>query len=156
LLAPNSSLRLDVLVVGPGGSGSTALIAHISKYFSCNSLIDLDGLKHLPSPPPRKIAAKIIFVSGNFEDVRKSLSRRNRVLHQTIKLRPSGMPAWHKKAWDLKHLVELQAKKFIEGPVVDTLYIHYEELFESAEIIANFLGAQRSFLETFPRRRERH
>lgn len=153
LLNEENPVCLDVLVVSPGGSGSTELIKHIAKYFDCNSLHDRDGLKHLPTPPAPEIAEKIIFVHRDFEGIRKSLKGRNSVRAQLRKLRPDGLPFGSKEYRSLEALVEMQARAFAQNSRVETLFIHFNELFESAQIIADFLGDTEGFVENFPKRR---
>lgn len=148
-------VKLDCLVVGPGGSGSTQLIQHISKFFVCNSAHDKDGLKHLPSPPPKEVAERIIFVAGNFSEIKRSLSRRGYLPFQLMKLKPYGSSFRQGSSWSLQYLVGLQEAKFSEEAVVDTLFVHYDELFESAQIISDFLGHKPGFIESFPQRQER-
>lgn len=155
ILSGRNPQKFEVLIVGPGGSGSTAFINHVSKYFICNDYRDLDGLKHLPSPPPSRLAQKIVFVHGEVQDVKKSLARR-RLLHlQIMKLKPE-LGFWgFMKIRDFEFLVSLQMKKFVEESQTETLFIRYEELFESAEKISDFLGHKDGFVETFPKRLHR-
>lgn len=148
-----SATKLDVLVVGPGGSGSSELIRHISKFFECNSLSDRDGLKHLPYPPKNGLAKKIIFVYNDLTHVRQSLARREFTLLQVLKLRPPGSPFGNRNYWNLGFLVEMQERRFRPYSDIDTLFIHYNELFESAEVVSEFLGRTENFVETFPKRR---
>ena len=153
ILSDKNPVCLDVLVVSPGGSGSTELIKHIAKYFDCNSLHDKDGLKHLPAPPPPEIAKKILFVYRDFEEIRDSLKRRNSVHLQIKKLRSDGMFVGSKAYWSLEVLIEMQARAFAQESRVETLFIHFSELFESAEKISDFLGNREGFVENFPKRR---
>jgi hypothetical protein len=154
-LGGRNPLGLQVLIVGPGGSGSTTLIDHVSKYFICNDRNDLDGLKHLPSPPPSRLAQKIVFLHGEVQDVKKSLERRHLLHLQILKLRPK-LGFWGLfKNWDFESLTRLQMKKFVEESQTETLFIRYDELFESAEKLSNFLGHKDGFVENFPKRIQR-
>jgi hypothetical protein len=144
---------LDVLVVGPGGSGSTELMEHISKYYVCNSPTDSDGLKHLPSPPSLKLANKILFVYRDFKDIKRSLSRRGIYLFQLVKLWPQGVSLKLGDRISLEFLIRRQVISFESDPGVATLFVHYKDLFESGQQISEFLGNKEGFVETFPRRR---
>ena len=155
ILSGNLPVRLDVLVVGPGGSGSTELIEHISKYYFCNSPADSDGLKHLPTPPSLKVAEKILFVHSEVEDIKNSLSRRGTLLIQLVKLWPPGLPLKFKDRISLKYLAGLQATTFEKDSRFETLFVHYNDLFESGQRISEFLGNKDGFVETFPKRRSR-
>ena len=154
-LVQNLPACLDVLVVGPGGSGSTELMKHISKYYVCNSPTDSDGLKHLPTPPSPKLAKKILFVYRDIEDIKASLSRRGIALFQLIKLWPPGISLRLADRISLEFLIRRQALSFESEPRVATLFVHYKDLFESGQQISKFLGNKEVevFVETFPRRR---
>ena len=149
------SVPLDVLIVGPGGSGSTEFIEHVSKYYVCNSPKDSDGLKHIPTLPSRKIAEKILFVHGDIDDIRSSLSRRGILLIQLIKLWPAGLPLKSRDRFSLESLIRLQSSSFESESGIETLFVHYNDLFESGERISRFLGHKDGFVETFPRRHSR-
>ena len=148
-------VRFDVLVVGPGGSGSTELIEHISKYYICNSPTDSDGLKHLPAPPSLDLAKKVLFVHGEVQAIKSSLSRRGILLIQLIKLWPTGLTHKFRDRISLEYLARLQSNSFEKDSGFETLFIHYNELFESGQRISEFLGNKDGFVETFPIRRSR-
>jgi len=153
ILGGNFSAPLDVLVVSPGASGSTELIGHISKFYTCNSSGDRDGLKHLPTPPPAGVAKKIIFLYRDFPVIKRSFKKRKLVHLQLMKLRPSGLSFASREYWNLKSLIDMQAKAFAQDSGFETLFINFSELFESAPKIADFLGGKDGFVETFPKRR---
>jgi hypothetical protein len=155
ILDGKSPVRLEVLVVGPGGSGSTELIEHISKYYACNSSKDIDGLKHLPAPPLLDIADKILFVHSEVETIKSSLSRRGILLIQLIKLWPHGLRLKFRDRISLECLARLQATTFEKDSRFETLFVHYNDLFESGQRISEFLGNKDGFVETFPKRRSR-
>ena len=152
-LGQNSPVCLDVLVVGPGGSGSTELMKHISRYYVCNSPTDSDGLKHLPTPPTPKLANKILFVYRDVEDIKRSLSRRGIALFQLMKLWPPGISLRFGDRISFEFLIRRQAISFENEPAVATLFVHYKDLFESGQQISEFLGHKEGFVETFPKRR---
>lgn len=155
ILSGRLPLRLEVLIVGPGGCGSTTLLRHVSKYFNCNDPADKDGLKHLPAPPPPELAEKIIYVGGEVNDMKESLRRRGWILRQVLKLRP--YPSMWKLggSFNFEFLVQLQRGKFSELRGTPVLFVHYNDLFESAQIISDFLGHKDGFVSSFPKRQER-
>jgi len=151
-LGQNSPVFLDVLVVGPGGSGSTELMNHISKFHRCNSPTDSDGLKHLPSPPAHKLANKILLVHRDVEEIKSSLSRRGIALFQLIKLWPPGFSLRLSDRISLEFLIRRQVISFETESKVEILFVHYKDLFESGQRISEFLGNKEGFVETFPKR----
>jgi hypothetical protein len=155
ILSGNVPVRLEVLIVGAGGSGSTELIKHVSRYFRCNLPNDRDGLKHLPTPPPFALAEKIIFVVGGVKEMKKSLKRRGLLLFQVLKLRPYTSTWKLGGSFNFEHLARLQMAKFSESRHTPVLFVDYNDLFESAQTISNFLGHRDGFVSTFPKRRER-
>ena len=155
ILSGNLPLRLEVLIVGAGGSGSTELIKHVSKYFTCNLPNDKDGLKHLPTPPPPALAEKIIFVVGEVKDMKKSLRRRGFLPFQVLKLRPYSSTWKLGGSFNFETLAKLQRSKFSEFLETPVLFVDYNDLFESAQTISDFLGHRDGFVSTFPKRRER-
>lgn len=155
ILSGKLPLRLEVLIVGPGGSGSTTLMKHVSKYYECNDPSDEDGLKHLPAPPRPELAEKIIFVGGEVKDIKASIIRRGYLLHQVLKLRPYSSIWKLGGSFNFEFLVQLQRSKFSEFLETPVLFVDYNDLFESAQTISNFLGHRDGFVSTFPKRRER-
>jgi hypothetical protein len=155
ILSGNVPVRLEVLIVGAGGSGSTELIKHVSRYFRCNLPNDRDGLKHLPTPPPPALAEKIIFVVGGVKEMKKSLIRRGLLLFQVLKLRPYSSTGKLGGSFNFESLAELQRSKFSEFLETPVLFVDYNDLFESAQMISDFLGHRDGFVSTFPKRRER-
>lgn len=42
--------RIEILIVSPGGSGTTILIESLAAHAACSDPGDRDALKHFPSP----------------------------------------------------------------------------------------------------------
>ena len=79
--------RLDVVVISPGGVGSTLLIDQLAPHLRVNSRDDADHLKHLPRlPDDFPPYLKIIFIHGEIEDVVQSIRRRGWVARHGSKL----------------------------------------------------------------------
>lgn len=156
ILSGKLPLRLEVLILGAGGSGSTTLIKHASNYYRCNDPFDRDGLKHLPAPPPPDLAEKIIYVGGDFKDVKISLRRRGLLLMQVLKLRPYSSTWNLAGSFNFEHLAHLQRTKFSESLETPVFFVHYNDLFESAQAISDFLGHRDGFVSTFPMREPRN
>lgn len=156
ILSGKLPLRLEVLILGAGGSGSTTLIKHTSKYYRCNDPHDRDGLKHLPAPPPPDLAEKIIYVGGDFKDVKISLRRRGMLLFQVLKLRPHSSTLKLAGSFNFYNLAHLQRTKFSESLETPVFFVHYNDLFESAQAISDFLGHRDGFVSTFPMRYPRN
>ena len=156
VLSGKLPLRLEVLIVSAGGSGSTTLIKHVSKYYRCNDPSDRDGLKHLPAPPPPDLAEKIIYVGGDFRDIKISLGRRGLLLPQVLKLRPYSSTWKLVGLFDFENLARLQRTKFSESLETPVFFVHYNDLFESAQAISDFLGHRDGFVSTFPMRYPRN
>ena len=156
ILSGKLPLRLEVLILGAGGSGSTTLIKHVSKYYRCNDPDDRDGLKHLPAPPPPDLAEKIIYVGGDFKDLKNSLRRRGLLLFQVLKLRPYSSTWKLVGSFNFENLAHLQRTKFSESLETPIFFVHYNDFFESAQAISDFLGHRDGFVSTFPMRYARN
>lgn len=146
---------LEVLVVSLGGCGTTSLLNHISSFRHINSIHDTDGFKHIRNIVPNS-SIRILFVISDERSSFHSLKRRNYHIYNSLKL---GMIYYY---FRIPFLFVLEAisiqKKWLSiernfpGQV---LCIHYEKLFESASIIAEFLDLPPSFVITFPVRKSR-
>jgi len=79
---------LELIIVSPGGVGTTFLIRHLSKFRKTNCPYDSDGLKHRVVPPKKlgELDVRVIFVDGQNEDIYYSLKRRCWLEMQSAKL----------------------------------------------------------------------
>lgn len=145
--------RYGVLVISPGGVGSTAVIRALSNLVSCNHDDDRDGLKHLPSPhcvPPEQ---RIIYIYDQSKAVLKSLRCRQITIPQRLKLQRS-IRETNEFVLPMESLIDRQKRSFLDRP--NTLCIKYDELFESSGQISTFIGVSLEALEkVFPKRRAR-
>jgi hypothetical protein len=81
--------------------------------------------------------------------------RRGLLLFQVLKLRPYSSTWKIGGSFNFEHLARLQRSKFSEFLETPVLFIHYNDLFASAQTISDFLGHREGFVSTFPKRRER-
>ena len=147
---------LDVLIVSPGGSASSALIGHIGKFAATNNANDSDGLKHLLHPPAWLTGSrvKVIFVDRDTSRIVESLDRRGYVNEQLAKLACfRGLMTGQASARKLLvSAIERQRQNW--AALADThqvLTVNYESLWENPETIGSFLGLDNEqFLKSFP------
>ena len=151
--------NLDVLVVSPGGVGTTALIDHCKNYLTINDRDNLDGLKHKIKPFKNfKKELKVIYIDGDSLDIYYSLKRRDYFQTQllnfesllgVISSRLVGVKKFEK-------LLKLQKQNWCNMTHENILFLSYENLFESSKKINSFLNIQESHIvETFPKRKKR-
>jgi len=151
--------NLDVLVVSPGGVGTTALIDHCKNYLTINDRDNLDGLKHKIKPFKNfKKELKVIYIDGDSLDIYYSLKRRDYFQTQllnfesllgVISSRLVGVKKFEK-------LLKLHKQNWCNMTHENILFLNYENLFESSKKINSFLNIQEShFVETFPKRKKR-
>ena len=150
---------LDVLIISPGGVGTTVLMDHISNFKKTNDRDNLDGLKHKNKPYNEKIdSLKIIYIFGNYKSIYKSLKRREYFQTQMLYFE-SILGTLSSKSITLnqfKKLVITHKKNWMEVANLDILFMDYDDLFESKIEIKNFLNiSDNRFLLNFPIRKTR-
>ena len=156
---PDNSL--DVLIVTPGGTASTAMIEHISKFLPVNNINDSDGLKHQPFPPrwlSKNPQTKVIFIDRDVSKIIASLERRGYVKEQLAKLGSfGGCFAGTQSAKNmLKAAIDRQRQNWHNHPSANILFIEYETLWDKIETMRKFLGiTDERFVNFFPRNEKR-
>ena len=79
--------EIDGIVVSPGGVASTMIINHLSQFITVNDPGNQDGLKHhATSPKEQPIGVPALLITGDPQEIVKSLSRRDYLPHQAIRL----------------------------------------------------------------------
>jgi hypothetical protein len=148
----------QVLVVSPGGVGTTMLLEHLQRFVRVNDPFDRDGLKHLPRPPKfRSARTRTVFLSGPPDDIFDSLNRHGWVeghgslfgsfatvlsSPQRKRERVAAALARQREAWSA-HRGEI-------------MFVDYGELWERLPELERFLGLEQTdFQRTFPQRRRR-
>jgi hypothetical protein len=151
--------RLDVVVISPGGVGSTLLIDQLAPHLRVNSRDDADHLKHLPRLPddfPPDL--KIIFIHGEIEDVVQSIRRRGWVARHGSKLASvrSVLAAGEAQIDALRRAIAQQIAWFSGSDRRGILKVRYEELWDRLDEISAFLGIDAdAFRGAFPPQRPR-
>lgn len=154
LLLALGFLRLpEHVICSPGGVATTPLLNYCSQFVSINSVHDLDGLKHLPSPRLLR-HSKVIYISGKTRHVVPSLRRRGFSKSQIVKLSGNPLALLIPKIMEdpiLRILIRRQRKRFTI-PKSQVLIIRDENLYQSAREIATFLGITdaQDFVDRFP------
>ncbi len=157
---PTPDSWAPVLVISPGGVGTTFLMHHIRRFKSTNHFGDDDHLKHLPRPPrafPGNAVA-VLFVSGDAGEISKSLERRGYLDHHCCKL---GCVAGLLAKGDAKHrhfarAVDAQKRSWSEAGLPHLLFVDYDEIWSRKEEIAAFLEIEDpAFVDEFPERKQR-
>lgn len=148
------------LIISPGGVGTTFLIDHCGQFIATNDRDDLDGLKHIPRVP---LAAdqppKVVFITGDPEEIYASISRRGWIRDQSSKLGcvicQFSWGAFRKRAFTAR--VDAQIAEFTQAADRgDVLLIAYDDIWDRAHEIARWLGIEDpAFLTNFPKRRSR-
>jgi hypothetical protein len=152
------------LVVSPGGVATTTLMEFLEKFIVCNDPHDQDELKHLPSINTRKgKIPKVIFITGDDEDIERSLSRRGWFFHHGALLgnplcELGIIPKRVRKLWVLKGIEE--QKKFftnLEAHRSDILILNYEEIWNKKDVIAMHCNIKEpDFVLNFPKKKKRN
>jgi hypothetical protein len=150
----------DVLVVSPGGVGTTFLMEHLARFADVNDPHDQDRLKHLPGPPPGLAGSRtrVIFVTGQPATIAGSLRRRGWLRQQSAKLGSVGgivlTGAEAERAF-LKAVAE-QKRRWTQAGVEHLMMIEYEDIWDRVGDLANFLSiSDPAFTAEFPARKER-
>jgi hypothetical protein len=147
------------VVVSPGGVASTMLISYTRKFLKVNDVGNIDGLKHRPTPPKKRIQEiPVVLITGNFEQIAASLQHRDYLPHQAIRL---GSPVFFLvpaklRARIFKSAVDRQ-RKLWERDYTNLLVVDYEEIWDRKEEIARHFGIQDpAFTDLFPARQTRN
>ena len=142
----------DILIISPGGVGTTFLMEHVLKFRQVNCPYDTDRLKHLSKRPN---ARKILYIHGNYDDIYNSLKRRGWVVNQAIKLRSFGalLTAGKVQKWFFVRALRKQDLSMY-GPNVYRL--NYDEIWNETKEIGAFLEIEHEdFVAQFPSRKLR-
>lgn len=150
-----SNIKLNKLIISPGGVGTTFLIDHISNYTSVNKANDIDNLKHLIDITIDD-DTKVIFIHGNIDDIYKSINRRGWLKKQTSKLGCifcSFIPNKYLESI-FKKKIEKQIKNFKNKKNV--LNIEYDEIWDNKQLIKDYFKIEsKEFIQNFPERKKR-
>ena len=162
--------QIETLVVSFGGVGTTFLARAIHDYQATNCVYDTDGYKHSPLPPlllqtGRKVRA--LYVFGDPVEAALSLFRRGYHHHQSKKLQRYLL--WRMPIPSSSTVTEFSFggedrfafckhfdNWFSRFRLYDTLFVRYDAIHESLELIADFLQLPDEFITRFPARRKRH
>jgi hypothetical protein len=157
-MLPAVPAETQVLVVSPGGVGTTMVLEHLQRFVRVNDPLDRDGLKHLPRPPRFHSAqTRTIFLSGPADDIFDSLNRRGWVeghgsLFGSFATVLSG-PQRKRERFAAALARQHEAWSGHRGEI---MFIDYGELWERLPELERFLGLEQTeFLRTFPQRRRR-
>lgn len=157
-MLPAVPAETQVLVVSPGGVGTTMVLEHLQRFVRVNDPHDRDGLKHLPRPPKFHSArTRTIFISGPSDDIFDSLNRRGWVeghgsLFGSFATVLSG-PQRKRERFAAALARQREAWSDHRGEII---FIDYGELWERLPELERFLALEHSdFVRTFPPRRQR-
>lgn len=149
----------DAVIISTGGVGTTMLMEHCNRFITVNSTGDWDGLKHLPNLPRSfPDTVPIIYIYGDTEAIYASIDRRGWLGKQGAKL---GSPSCFLTFGALRkrlflNAVERQINAFRDLKRPRTLRLHYEQLWDNTQAIADALNIRDpDFVATFPARRAR-
>lgn len=157
----NAKQALDIVVVSPGGVGTTFLMEHLAKYKRLNGTYGGDWLKHMPRPPRLDREAdnvKFIFVYGDPDDIEASLRNRGWLNRQGAKLGSVSavLLTGAAKSDAFKRAVRKQIRNWTKPLSAPVLQIQYAEIWSRLDEIAEFVGvADTDFIDTFPERKPR-
>lgn len=149
----------EAVIISTGGVGTTMLMEHCNRFITVNSTGDWDGLKHLPNLPHSfPPTVPIIYVYGEPDAVYASIKRRGWLGKQGSKL---GCPSCFLTFGGLRKRLflnavgrQITAFRDLERP--RTLRLHYEQLWDNTQAIADALNIQDpAFVASFPERRAR-
>lgn len=152
---------LNVIVVSPGGVGTSFFLEHVARFKQTNCLKDHDGLKHAPFPrlPGRPNAfQRFVYITGPESLVFASIDRRGFVRQQGAKLGSVGAavlsgPA-QQRAFETS--VRRQKKAWTRPSDERFLIMNYDELWDRVEDVAGFLDiTDPEFVAEFPKQKER-
>ncbi len=159
--------EIEVLVVSAGGVGTTFLMEEINRYKKTNCSSNTDGFKHLTIPPISfNQNLKVIYIFGDPIMACLSLFRREYQVTQSFwATKFQKLPFQILEKMTLKAYCETQKdgfyfdlhlknweEKYLCYP---TLFLKYDNIFDSTQTIASFLDLPSSFVEQFPPKRKR-
>ncbi|MEL7161366.1 MAG: hypothetical protein AAFN92_11480 [Bacteroidota bacterium] len=162
-----TSASTEVLVVSPGGVGTTFLMHALQEFRRTNSPDNHDGFKHLPVPPlAGNRSLKVVYVFGDPVLATVSLFRRgyqhiqSRVIQKYYRsefIIPQGMPleeylAQPRESYFYRRHLENWRDIPTPYPV---LFLRYANLHEQLPTLRDFLDLPPEFSERFPPRKER-
>lgn len=149
-----------VLVVSPGGVGTTFLMRHINRFVASNDIDDQDHLKHLPRPPDglRGKDVAVIFVTGDKKTITASLKRRGFLDYHCCKL--GAVRALLAKGETKDRLfvkaVEEQERRWANNGPPRFFLLHHDKIWDNVDKLAEFLKIDDPrFVEEFPPRKAR-
>ena len=150
--------EIDGIVVSPGGVASTMIINHLSQFITVNDPANQDGLKHRSaSPKEQPIGVPALLITGDPQEIVKSLSRRDYLPHQAIRLASMSfflVPATMRRG-RFNRALERQYRSWV-GNYSHLLVIRYEEIWDRKEEIAQHFGIDDPmFLVNFPLKEKR-
>lgn len=153
---------IDVLVISPGGAGTTMLLGEIAKFKKTNCLGDTDGFKHLPYNAEyiSRIlkTKKIIYLYDRPERVVNSIAHRGWLRVQGSKLGSIlcvFLPEGFQKRFFYSAVIR-QINGYTSKVDEQLLILQFDHIWDSLEEISNFLEVDTSkFVFTFPPRKER-
>ena len=158
---------IEVVVASFGGVGTSFLMSYIAQFKRTNSPKDKDGLKHLPLPPiSLNPNVKFIYVYGDPKLATISLFRRGFQTYQSYKLqwgkvsvspipRKMTLQEYASAGIDRFNFREQFYNWYDKFLVHETMFIRYETIFENIEPLLEFLEVPRTYIDTFPKRRDR-
>lgn len=161
LHVPRIDRDLEILVISPGGVGTTFLIEYISQFKNTNDAYDRDGLKHLPWPPRnlRHLSnCRILFITGPEDDIVLSLKRRGWVRIQSARLASTGgvflKDSASEAAFRRSIRKQMQCWKTLDAEKM--MIVNYENLWDAQEEIASFCDIPVvPFVARFPKKQPR-
>lgn len=159
--------RIDTLVVSYGGVGTTFLIEFFDRYRSVNDAYDRDGLKHLPvQPMALNPEMKVVYVFGDPVEAVTSLFRRG--FHSTQSLKLSNRLFPHRPVAHTTSLEEYAhqlrddmmlhshfSEWLANAMQYPTLFVRYDDIWNSLPSILNFLDIPQDQASHFPVRKSR-
>ena len=158
----DKAAALDVMVISPGGAGTTMLLSELRNVSAVNCISDTDFLKHLPYD--RVLCnrllekTKVIFLYDDPKRVQLSIERRGWLRIQGSKLGSVLcvlLPEGYQKSIFQK-AVERQINGFTSHAHPNLLITNFDTLWGDLDKISLFCDIQNTdFSANFPDRRER-
>ncbi|MEN0045801.1 MAG: hypothetical protein AAF806_01945 [Bacteroidota bacterium] len=158
---------IEVLLVSAGGVGTTFLMDAISKYRITNCTSNTDQYKHSPIPPIRFFRSpKAIYVFGDPVLAVISLFRRsyhhvqskrhNKYINPELVLpKEMTIDEYADLEQDALNLQYHFNNWYTNYRIYDTLFVHYNAIHDSLEVIRHFLSLPESFIHNFPEKKMR-
>lgn len=158
---------MNTIIVSPGGVGTTFIMQYFSRYLHVNCVHDSDGLKHVNNPLilSKFKNVRVLVIIGKPSEIALSLSRRNILIEQIIKLNKRSFRRILLKIIGVNRYLKfiedpLSYQKFllnwIHGAGSERLIVKYESIYKyEAEIKEFLLGKNQHNEDAFPPKRER-